>query len=143
MDLKETEKAYLAGLFDGEGSVGYYNGCVYITITNTDAAVFSWIRSITSIGIIKSRSRVGSLGKRPTWEWSVRNKQDGRVVLEAMRPFLIIKASQVDLLFSLWDAEEEAKCGRNRKVPAHVAAQRIATEQQLRQLKVAASPSVH
>ena len=143
LNLTELEKAYLAGLFDGEGSIGYYNSKPYLTITNTDARIFNWIKQRISIGIIKTRSRVGSLGKKPTWEWSVRNKLQVVLVLEAIRPYLIIKVDQVDLLLSLWDAEKLARCGKNRKVPEHIIQQRQVTEAGLKRMKTTITQSIH
>ncbi len=139
MNLTETERAYLAGLFDGEGCVGLYKErqgkCdVMVTITNTDAAIMQWLVNKTGIGTVCSKAKPRP-GWNQGWIWQIRNRIDAKIFLDAIRPYLLIKADQADLLLTLLDAEQKAQCGRFRKVPDAIAAMRASTIAGLKRMK--------
>lgn len=118
MDLTDTDKAYLAGLFDGEGCVGYYprhaKGVPYhsasLHLTSTDPRVISWLLGKVGCGKVSVKNPKDH--RKTSYNWQLSNKTDIAEVLGAIRPYLIIKADQVDLLFSLWKAEEPLHKGR-------------------------------
>jgi hypothetical protein len=141
LNLTDVEKAYLAGLFDGEGSIGYYkrgySHFAYFSICNTDFRLARWILDRTSIGTFTTRGAHGHLGKKPQWEWRIRSKGEIKLILTTIQPYLIIKADQVDLLLCHLDVEEKIGCKAGRKVPDYVRAQRIVVEEELKRLKKA------
>lgn len=71
LNLTETEKAYLAGLFDGEGCIGLYceQGsnyfATYLYLVNSDFRAARWLMDKVPYGQIKPRSRYVN---RPIWE---------------------------------------------------------------------------
>ena len=108
--MTELEKAYLAGLFDGEGCIGYYRNrkryAPVVSISNTDARIIAWLHARLG-GVIEPGSK-----KRPShwkclWEWRLRSKNQIIAFLSEIRPFLRIKGEQADLLLSHLSAEQE------------------------------------
>lgn len=91
--------SYLAGLIDGEGSVGFHSRGAgktkrfVIKINMTDESVIDWLRS-TFGGYKHLRPRV-----RPNWKdqwlWQVQNAE-AKALYEQVRPLLKIK-NTVDL----------------------------------------------
>ena len=69
--MNETDKAYIAGLFDGEGSIefkkrkekkksGIYN-CIRISmeISMTDQSVLIWLHEVLGVGTLTNKPRKG------------------------------------------------------------------------------------
>jgi hypothetical protein len=110
--LTETEKAYLAGIVDGEGAVtivelrsrgpGYEHYIGSLEITNTNMRLVEWVKS--RIGhllerIVIDRRRVVK-GQKPVYRLCFRN-QRAEEVLRVIYPYLVIKARQAELVFEL------------------------------------------
>lgn len=138
MNLTETEKAYLAGIFDGEGTVGYYfkgrsqYHAASVAIYNSDPRIMMWIKDRIPFGAVVTNK----VGKHVAWAWMVTGKKPVYEFLTTIRPYLIIKADQADLLISLLDAEQGI-CGKGKQLSEETLALRYATEEQLRHLKTA------
>jgi len=112
--------AYMAGFFDGEGSVGIYGGggtsgrTVRVQVTQNvhpastallDCGRSKWGGSMT----VMNRS-----GKRQAWNWQV-NGAAAIAMLRDLRPFLLLKAEQVDLTFEWWEGRSlKARDARGR-----------------------------
>ena len=80
--LRKTDIAYIAGLFDGEGSITYkkykskkirhnkirYYDCwrIVMEITMTDASVLRWIHLLLGCGTLRKKPRPGHLTQ---WRW--------------------------------------------------------------------------
>ena len=109
--MQADEAAYLAGFFDGEGTIGIREhnkpGTVgghdrrtphyrlVVSITNRDIAVLQWIADIVG-GTVHPKSR-GSDRWAPAWEWSLSNRAGVELMLTAIRPHLKVKARHVDV----------------------------------------------
>ena len=77
--LSQTDIAYIAGLFDGEGHVDYNQRWekrtkgtykvwrVRCEISMTDKYVLQWIHEILNIGTV--RPKKVPKGKKPQWRW--------------------------------------------------------------------------
>lgn len=108
--LETIDKAYIAGFFDGEGSIGYYNAAkshknrlgyfhAAVNISNTDPRVIFWIKEVTGIG----RSQIIHFkdGKRRiAYQWQIGKKLDVIEFLSAIRSYLKVKGDQVDILLA-------------------------------------------
>ena len=144
MNLTETEKAYLAGIFDGEGSVGYYlkgkSGyhTAQVAIYNCDPRVMDWIRDKVKFGSISTNQKTG---KYIGWSWICNSNRQVTEFLTTIRPYLIVKSDQVDLLLSLRDAEQEIRS--EFRLSPEVLALRERTVEQLKLLKTAHFKSIH
>lgn len=143
MNISETDKAYLAGLFDGEGCVGYYNanpdsdGTPYchtqVCITNTNEDVISWVNKVANMGRVSMRM-FNDGKRRNAFSWQISKKAQVREFLEAIRPYLHVKAAQVDAILNLFHTEKDY-IQRHGSVSPEVAALRMGTVAQLRALK--------
>lgn len=112
MNLTEAEKGYLAGIFDGEGCVGYYTrftkGVPYhsasLHICMTDKRPITWIMDKIGYGYVSFSEKSGK--RKSVYSWQLCNKPQIQEVLKAIRPYLTGKGDQVDLLFTLWSIED-------------------------------------
>lgn len=120
------EMAYIAGLFDGEGSVGIYkstNGksskvyySVKLSIVGTYRPMIESVYKEFNIGsfttqkrqAVHSTPRGAVLGKQG-WRWSVTDKNGVYHVLQTIRPYLIEKASQADIVLDYLDGKYNGK----------------------------------
>ena len=94
--------AYVAGLFDGEGSItinknrsdcGRPSYTLLVYITNTNEAVIDWL--LTKFGgTLYTRSV--SKGHRPCWDWK-KYGNNARDFLTLINPYLRIKKHQAEL----------------------------------------------
>lgn len=120
------EIAYIAGLFDGEGSVGIYrstNGksdkiyySVKLSIVGTHKPMIEAVYNYFNIGLFTTQKRQAVqktpsgpvLGKQG-WRWSVTDRNGVKHVLESIRPFLIEKADQVDIALKYLNGEYDGE----------------------------------
>jgi hypothetical protein len=81
--MKETDAAYIAGLFDGEGSVTYkkyrerkkkgnnvnYYNCwrIVMEIAMTDQSVLIWLTEVLGCGTLRKKPRKN--GHKMQWRW--------------------------------------------------------------------------
>jgi len=92
---EEWKLAYIAGIVDGEGNVGYYQNKAdkhfmpTVSIANTNKQVMDWV--VTNIG----GHIYTKLQKNPKWKtayiWDLRRTVDVLLLLTAIEPYLIIK----------------------------------------------------
>lgn len=111
----ETDRAYYAGFFDGEGSVGLFKSSakdrIYINVrvrlVNTQFEVLEEIH----------RAYGGSLSKEPLWlhtrqkpikQWQA-NGSAAVSFLTDIRPYIRLKGPQIDLALEFWKRRAEAK----------------------------------
>jgi len=80
-ELTETEKAYIAGLFDGEGTIDYARRWekrknkkkiykfwrVSCTVGMTDKSVIEWLHETLGFGTV--RPKKVPEGMKPQWRW--------------------------------------------------------------------------
>lgn len=102
--LTNAELAYIAGFFDGEGSVTIHenskpsprgkapNHTLQVSIGNTDPVVLMWIQSIFGGGLGFRRNVREN--ERKFAQWVIR-AASALPFLEAIRPFLRMKCDQV------------------------------------------------
>lgn len=108
--LTETEKAWLAGFWDGEGSITIFthtekNGkekiCPTINVTNTHEGVIAYVVELldrlgTSFAV-QQRKHTSEKNK-DAYHVTTRNIQYIKVVLEAIYPYLVCKKAQATLV---------------------------------------------
>ena len=115
--LTNTDLAYLAGIIDGEGSIGIYarakgssNYFLKLMIANTSEPLIKWIR--TRFGGATVFTRYDNPAHRPTWNITI-YQQHVADVLRACRPYMVAKADQADLAI---DFAENFRTSRGRWV---------------------------
>lgn len=102
MAATKTEKAYAAGLIDGEGCICInYNkptglkkyGQFYpmVTVHITDVNVLKWLQSIWG-GSIKTRKK-GEEHWKPSYDWKIQSTRAIEFIQE-IQPYMIIKSDE-------------------------------------------------
>lgn len=98
-ELKETDKAYLAGFVDGEGCITinghrtreFYTYSLRVIITQADRAMLERLRKRTGIGSIYRNT-----AERHVWMWAIVGKE-AETFLRAIYPYMDIKKDQADV----------------------------------------------
>ena len=108
--IPETDRAYIAGLFDGEGCVSYkqynrkrpHNKKAYPTwqirleIAMTDQSVLRWIHEVLGVGTVtEKRYRTKyTVGWKKQWRWRCSHR-DAFYVCRLIFPFTHVKMEGV------------------------------------------------
>jgi len=102
--MTDIDKAYIAGLFDGEGSVSFvfkkaHNGKrygkLYARISNTNREVLEWIKNTLGFGFIVINTKIPRPNRKFCYDFVVAYEK-ARKFLAVIRPYLKIKANSVD-----------------------------------------------
>lgn len=90
-----VELAYLAGLFDGEGSVFRHKTTKAwrVVITSTHLPLAIWLGGLG--GTVRPKTRYSSRHS-PAYDWYLERGSDALMFLEAVRPYLRIKDARAD-----------------------------------------------
>ena len=147
LNLTETEKAYLAGLFDGEGCVGYYKRkgrrakhCYMslIAISQSDMRLMLWLQERIPFGSV-----YGKRGKKAfEYKWETNKRADVYTFLLTIQPYLVLKKEQVDVLLRHLEKEGLEPKLKGEVTPA-ILAQREQVYTELRRLKVCHKLAIH
>jgi hypothetical protein len=105
-NVTENELAYIAGFFDGEGSMTIHENCkpsprghapnhtLQVSIANTDPRVLHWIHA--EFGGSLSYRKLVSVNHRHVTQWIIRAAKALPFLL-AIQPFVRMKADQVKI----------------------------------------------
>lgn len=105
--LKDTEAAYLAGIIDGEGTVGLYQGfrksgrpykIVLVSVSNTDETLMAWLVSIGGGFVARDKSKSRKPHWKPSFTWAVQAHVDVLGLLKQTLPYLVIKKSRAEMI---------------------------------------------
>lgn len=88
--------AYLAGLFDGEGSINVSRGTIRLRINMTSEETLRHLEA-TFGGKLHRRPAPASPRHKQQWTWSVERQADMRFMLNRLLPLLVTKRRQADL----------------------------------------------
>ena len=101
--MLETEKAWLAGFIDGEGTITLYprnkrRGCLPIVqIVNSNLTILESIRDMLGFGVM-SRHVYETENWKGSYTLSIRARSEVSVILEWVMPYLRLKKEQAELL---------------------------------------------
>lgn len=102
--MTDTELAYAAGLFDGEGCVGieeHHGFTVLAQIAMTTPKPLLWMQSKFGGQFRKHNAKhLAETNRKDQWYWRIVTKQ-ARKFLADIRPWLQVKDQQADLILSL------------------------------------------
>ncbi len=98
--LSEVNRAYLAGLLDGDGAIMAciekhkekkfgFRVRIYIKISQNDSKIVKWCKSITLLGQVRKN--------RNEYEWRIRGQEEAEFLLELLLPYLRVKRKQAKL----------------------------------------------
>jgi len=105
-NLTETEKAWLAGVIDGEGSVGIYRSAdgrrIEVQVCNTHFGFITKIRDVVGCGSICTRHFHGSLhkGRKPLDQYTMKGSERGLKLLEQVLPYLIVRREKAEAILN-------------------------------------------
>ncbi len=98
-ELTAVEAAYIAGIWDGEGSVMLYMRrdavALKITVANTFLPLIEWLKEKTEIGAGLTKDRTPD--KHKVSHWFQANSEAAESLLRQIQPYLIVKAQQTAL----------------------------------------------
>jgi hypothetical protein len=104
-----ADAAWLAGFFDGEGSLTAYMGgknrqypAWVIDVPNTNVAALRRCVSITGVGSISTKGRNKPAHHKQQYQWGVHAQRDVASILTQMLPHLTIKADKARIFLSTW-----------------------------------------
>ncbi|MDF2883079.1 MAG: hypothetical protein K0R54_3636 [Clostridiaceae bacterium] len=109
--MTDTEKAYIAGIIDGEGSImlqkfhsnEFPSPC--ISIASTTYELLDWIKSVIRKGVIKQKKNYNSSKHKDCYSYILKYN-DAIKLLEEIYPYLIInsKRKRAELILNKYKA---------------------------------------
>lgn len=120
--------SYIAGFFDGEGSITHNGKGYRITITQTNLQVLQGIRQFTKIGNVIALARRQPHWK-DNWAYYIAKQADVYRFLKGVTPHLIVKQNLTQRTLRalpelLARQKERAKRAKWHKIQAHILRQR-------------------
>ena len=103
LEISETDKAYLAGLIDGDGCIkihkrkhgGYYHYGLEVDVSSDSFELLDGLRSLTGIGSIWS-GMSGSFTRKVRHRWIVCSLEAAKL-LEQLLPYFRLKHQEAEL----------------------------------------------
>ena len=113
--MRDTDIAYIAGLFDGEGSVDfkrrkekrgkYTTNAMQITmrIEMTDQSILKWIHATLKLGTVRKRNRSPSVKKhwKDRWVYTLRFRQAYQVCC-LIWPYAHVKLDKIQQIIDYY-----------------------------------------
>lgn len=100
--MSTTEKAWLAGFIDGEGSIGFYLAgrnrtypAWYISVPNTHKGSLDYCKIITGTGTVVKKKAATERTKEQ-FQWRVNPQREIAAILKQIFPYLVIKRAQAE-----------------------------------------------
>lgn len=113
--LRKTEAAYIAGFLDADGSIyvqlkpnGTYR---YGFQVAPNIVFFQSQKEVTNLGALRKMVGGGHLRFRKDGvaEYIIGDMKTMRALLKAVKPYLVLKKSQADLMIEILDKKAEVK----------------------------------
>ena len=125
--MKNTNVAYIAGLFDGEGSISYkqymrkrpHNKKAYPTwsirmeIAMTDKSVLIWINEVLGVGTVnpKRYKTPYTVGWKKQWRWRCQHR-DAYFVARLLWPYAHVKLNKIQKIIAHYSTKLEVMNGK-------------------------------
>jgi len=135
--FSETEKAYVAGIIDGDGNISLIRGMgnrkiapyiyLQVTVTNTNPKLIEWLKRIPFNG----SHRWQRPKEKPTWKNCYRITWSGKLaceLLKVIRSYLVIKQERADLALVFYEREESLRQKYGYHFGGRTLAQRLPNE---------------
>jgi len=118
--MEDTTISYLAGLFDGEGSItykhslrkktgarkAYYTWDVRMEVSMTDEDVIRYILTILNVGTVNKRPpHITSLGKKMQYRWRCNHRQALKVC-KLFLPYARVKLAKIKQIINHYEGEK-------------------------------------
>lgn len=107
--VKDTDLAYVAGLFDGDGCILFdkYSNALRIQIDNTNEFVSKWLSEKLEAHVIKYKSVNQKQMYQNRWY-----SRKAITLLKKILPFLKIKKEQAKIAIELQELMSDSRTGR-------------------------------
>src|SRR3990167_8103103 len=141
--MKNIDLAYIAGLFDGEGSIslaklGHHiwskrsDFSLLIRIHNTRKDVLNWVAQVAG-GKVYTASNHPPNGFNKVYQWLITGPT-GVALLIKLKPFIKIKNRQIDIAIAFQQTKERVGAKRQFRhgVPTEITQKRLALYEQLK-----------
>ncbi len=105
----EAETAYIAGILDGEGSMGVYKWrplskvnqiVVKLSIINTNKQLIEWLSRMFGLGVVFDQTT--GPNRKPVYSVHPGGSRAYQII-SRVKPFLIVKKKQASLLLGYWE----------------------------------------
>ena len=114
--MKETDKAWLAGIIDGEGCISLFRRSTYyvpsVKIANTNEKLINRCKEILDSAGIEYSVRYSDRGERknakPAWEICLESRPRVVAILTLIFPYLVSKDEQAKLVLN-WCSKSKRK----------------------------------
>jgi len=113
MKLTNLEIGYIAGIIDGEGTIGLcYNKTEdiidgHILVSNTSTELMNWLKTTLKIGRIRRKSgKKEKLRKKVCYLYYITRISEMEKLLELIKGFLIIKKEQAKLMLKFCEIKK-------------------------------------
>ena len=137
--VSECDYAYLAGLFDGEGSVGIYERkdslfpSIQLVIQMTDIKDVRDLYELFGFGSFSTFQRDG---RKEVGIWKISKRSDLQMIIPRMLPYSRVKYSQLELMLDFCELCDNQTSGRvGAPLTAWDAAARLSFVDRMRALK--------
>ena len=110
--MEISEAAYIAGLFDGEGSIDFKKRktkrgneqSILMRIEMTDESVLNWVQETLGVGTVRKRNRSPSIKPhwKDRWVYSVRFR-DALYVCKLLWPYAIVKLHKIEQIIDHYE----------------------------------------
>jgi len=110
--LSKTERAYIAGIIDGEGNINItFFSCsridhIQLRVSNTSFELINYLEK-TLGGSYYLRKNKSKLSHKDLWNWILQGSMPVRTLLTILLPYLIVKKEKAQELLALrktqWD----------------------------------------
>jgi hypothetical protein len=121
--VNEIDIAYIAGLFDGEGSVSYYQRkekrkgkkkaynfwVIRCELSMTDQYVVEWMHKVLGVGTVIKRLPTKSwIGKKTQWRWRCCHR-DALSFAKLIWPYTQVKLHKIEQILDHYDTNNLVK----------------------------------
>ncbi len=105
--LKPTDRAYIAGILDGEGYLAVtrrkfpenrsgYAYRITVEVVSTDKPLLDWLKRTTGIGSVICKRKASGNWKQ-AWRWTCWSQQSV-ALLKQVKKYLLLKGKQADIM---------------------------------------------
>ena len=119
MGISIADAAYIAGLFDGEGSItykqymrkrkgkqkAYLTWNIQMEVSMTDESLIRWIHDILKVGSVNKRPpHKKSMGKKMQWRWRC-GYREALYVAKIIWPYTQVKLHKIEQIIDHYEPE--------------------------------------
>lgn len=140
--LLNLEKAYIAGIIDGEGTISInrsfrrkyniFKYACYIEVTNTNKDLLIYLEKVTQIGRIEL-GRKGNEKHKNAHVWRL-NKNEIKGFLIQIQPYLIIKRKQCKLMLEWLNGNASKRYAGANRLPIEIEVERELIWEEMKEL---------